>query len=117
MNSQISDGVRPARMAIRSAVLICNGGYSWSSELQDISATGVLVRKPEVWNGRIGDVFVLDMLIGDTLNIHVEAKLARVSRGQLGFAYARIPEDKQVPLWNLLGDYADRLEAFADEEE
>ena len=105
--------LRPARMSIRSAVLISSGLNAWSSEIEDISATGVLVAKPENWHGRVDDVFVLDMLIGEALDIHVDARLARVTDTQLGFAYERIPENKEAPLWNLLGGYADRLEPYS----
>lgn len=104
--------VRHARMKIRSAVLMMHGADAWSSELEDISATGVLVHRPDDWTGKPGDMFVLDMLIGDELNIHLEATVARVTNEHVGFAYARIPEDKEVPLWNLLGGYADKLERF-----
>ena len=104
--------LRPARMPIRSAVLMSRGHDAWSSEVEDISATGVLVGRPPEWSGGVGDLYVLDMLIGDSLDIHVEARLVRVTEGQLGFAYARIPADKETPLWNLLGGYADRLEPY-----
>lgn len=106
-------GLRPARMSIRSAVFISSGHNAWSSEIEDISATGVLVGKPDHWNGGVGDMFSLDMLIGESLDIHVEARLARITENQLGFAYARIPENKEIPLWNLLGGYADRLEPYS----
>ena len=106
-------GLRSARMSIRSAVFISRGHEAWSSEIEDISATGVLVGKPDDWTGAIGDVFMLDMLIGEELDIHVEARVARMTDTQLGFAYARIPEDKEVPLWNLLGGYADRVEPYS----
>lgn len=101
-------------MTIRSAIFISSGSHAWSSEIEDISATGVLVLRPEAWVGRVGELFALDMLIGESLNIHVEARLARATADQLGFAYARIPEDKEAPLWNLLGGYADRLEPYTD---
>ena len=107
------DGFRPARMSMRSAVLICSGHNAWSGEIEDISATGVLVRRPENWSGTMGDVYMLDMFIGESLDIHVEARLARATDAQLGFAYARIPEDKEAPLWSLLGGYADRLEPYS----
>ena len=110
-----NSGLRPARMPIRSAILMSCGSDAWSSEIEDISATGVLVSRPDAWRGRIGDLYALDMLIGDALNIHVEARLARITETQLGYAYARIPEDKEAPLWNLLGGYADRLEPYAPE--
>ena len=105
-------GLRPARMKIRSAVLMMHGADAWSSELEDISATGVMVRRPDEWRGNAGDTFVLDMMIGDELNIHLEATVARVTDEHVGFAYARIPEDKETPLWNLLGGYADSLEPY-----
>jgi len=104
--------VRHARMKISSAVLMMHGSDAWSSELEDISSTGVLVRRPEDWSGKPGDLFVLDMLIGEELNIHLEATVARVTEDHVGFAYARIPADKEVPLWNLLGGYADAMERF-----
>jgi len=100
-------------MVIRSAVFISSGQNAWSSEILDISATGVLVGRPEHWNGVTGELFSLDMLIGESLDIHVEARLARINDDELGFAYARIPEDKEIPLWNLLGGYADRLEPYS----
>ena len=68
--------------------------------------------RPDDWTGKPGDLFVLDMLIGDELNIHLEASVARVTDEHVGFAYARIPEVKEVPLWNLLGGFADKLERF-----
>lgn len=104
---------RPARMPIRSAILMSRGGNAWSSEIEDISATGVLVLRPEGWSGQIGDRYVLDMLIGESFDIHVEARLARIAEDCIGFAYERIPEDRETALWNLLGDYADRLEPYS----
>jgi len=107
-----NSGFRHARMRISSAVLMMRGADVWSTEIEDISATGVLVAKPADWKGQVGDLYSLDMIVGEELNIHVEATLARVLDRSLGFAYARIPPEKEVPLWNLLGGYADKLEPF-----
>jgi hypothetical protein len=107
-----NNGLRHARMRISSAVLMMRGADVWSTEIEDISATGVLLVKPDDWKGQVGDLFSLDMIVGEELNIHVEATLARVLERSLGFAYARIPAEKEVPLWNLLGGYADKLEPF-----
>lgn len=113
-HSSDSSGLRHARMRISSAVLMIHGAEVWSSEIADISATGVLVHQPDAWNGKLGDLYALDMIIGGDLNIHVDATVARITPGHVGFAYARIPPDKEVPLWELLGGYADRLEPFED---
>lgn len=107
-------GFRHARKSIRSAVLLIHGADAWPADVEDISATGVLVTRPEGWQGKIGEMYSLDMIIADELNIHVEATVARITANHVGFAYARIPPEKEVPLWNLLGGYADKIEPFDD---
>jgi len=100
-------------MPLRSAILMMRAGDSWSTEMVDISATGVMVRRPSDWRGALGDVYVLDMMIGADLNIHLEARVARVTDWHVGFAYESIPADKEAPLWDLLGRYADAVEPVA----
>ena len=107
-------GRRARRMPVDSAVLMSRGDENWTSELKDISATGALVARPPDWIGQRGDRFVLDMLFGDELNIHVEARVMRIAESDLGFTFSRIPPEKEVPLWNLLGGYADSLELWKD---
>lgn len=102
-------------MRIETTVLMSHGGQSYSTELVDISATGALLRRPPIWPGTLEQGWVLDMIFGHDLHIHLEARVARVSRHHIGFAYTHIPEDKQVPLWNLLGGYADILELWHDD--
>ncbi len=115
MNAYTSrSGFRHARKSIRSAVQLMRGADLWSTDLEDISATGVMVARPIGWAGQLGQMYALDMIIGEDLNIHVDATVARITELHIGFAYARIPPDKEVPLWNLLGGYADRLEQFED---
>lgn len=113
-SSQPTVGKRHRRMPINTAVLMMRGDESWTSELLDISATGVMVMRPVDWIGARGDRFVLDMLFGDELNIHVEAHVMRVTEEHVGFAFTQIPPDKEAPLWNLLGGYADSLEIWKD---
>ena len=105
-----AEQLRPARMRIETTVLMSRGDQSHPTELVDISATGLLVRRPLGWKGDLAQPWVLDMIFGSDLHIHLEATVARVSDHHIGYAYSRIPEDKQVPLWNLLGGYADILE-------
>src|SRR5690349_24793168 len=107
--------LRPARMRIETTVLMSHGVQSHPTELVDISATGALLRRPLGWQGELGQNWMLDMIFGRDLHIHLEAVVARVSDRHIGFAYSRIPEDKQIPLWNLLGGYADILEHWREE--
>jgi hypothetical protein len=106
---------RHARMKVQTAVLMSRGGEAHPTDLVDISATGAMLRRPLGWRGEPGQTWILDMVFGHDLHIHMEAMVARVSARQIGMAYTLIPEDKQLPLWELLGGYADTLEAWTDD--
>lgn len=109
-----TDRLRAARMQIEITVLMSRSGESNPTELADISATGAMLIRPLEWVGEVGQRWVLDMLFAEDLHIHLEAVVARVTSHHIGFSYERIPEDKQEPLWNLLGGYADILEYWAE---
>jgi hypothetical protein len=109
----INDPVRHARMPNNSAVFMMHAGDSWSTEMVDISATGVMVRRPPDWRGVLGDLYVLDLVIGAKTNIHLEAKVARITDWHIAFAYEHIPADEEAALWNMLGVYADQIEPIA----
>lgn len=101
-------------MERETAVLMSLRGVVWQTDLADISATGVRVARPAQWQGEPGEVWVLDMLFGNDVNVHVMAEVVRVTDQFIAFAYARIPEEVQQRLWDLLGGYADTLEAWAE---
>ena len=104
--------LRPARMRIDTTVLLSRGVESHPTDLVDISATGALLRRPLGWTGEVGQTWLVDMIFGTDLHIHLDAEVVRVAERYIGFSYVSIPEDKQVPLWNLLGGYADILEPW-----
>ena len=101
---------RHTRMPIRSTVLISRGATSWATEIENISATGVLVLRPENWQVKAGESCAVDLLIGEDLHIHLDATVVRLTARHVAFAYTRIPEDKEAALWSLLGRYADQVE-------
>src|SRR5690348_18430143 len=68
-------GLRHARMKSQIAVLMSRRGDVWATELEDISATGALITRPTNWKGEPGDLWVLDMLFQENLNIHLEARV------------------------------------------
>ena len=107
---QTGQSLRHARMAIRSIVLVSMGPLSWVTEVQNISATGLLAARPEEWSAGPGERCVLDMLVGDELHIHLEANVSRLTSAHVAFAYTCIPEDKEHALWELLGHYADHID-------
>lgn len=102
--------LRPARMPFETTVLMSRGSESRPTTLIDISATGASLRRPLDWSGVVGQEWILDMIFGQELHIHLEATVVRIAERDIGFSYSNIPEEKQVPLWNLLGGYADTQE-------
>ena len=106
--------VRHTRMPIRSIVLISMGARCWESEVENISATGLLALRPVDWNASAGDRCVLDLLVGTEQHLHLEANVTRLTPTHIGFAYTRIPEDKEDTLWGLLGQFADNIETPVD---
>lgn len=107
--------VRHARMVRQMAVLMSRRGDVWQTDLADISATGVRLARPAGWNAAAGEVWVLDMLFGADINVHVMAEVVRVSAAHIALAFARIPEETEHRLWELLGGYADTLEPWDDD--
>jgi hypothetical protein len=105
-------GHRPKRLNVHTAVLLSRGPRSWTSEVIDISATGISVRRPDDFAGRENDLFVLDMVDDSEMKLHFECVLRRVDEAELGFSFASIPPEKEVPLWTLLGGAADAVEPF-----
>jgi len=101
---------RHSRMPFDSAVHMVRAGQAWSTELIDISATGILVERPRDWVGQENDTFVIDLIIHERLDIHVEATVARVTRNSIGLQFSRIPPEKERDLWALLGEYAHKTE-------
>lgn len=101
---------RHARLVCEAAVLLSRRGDVWQTDLADISATGARLARPAGWHGATGEVWVLDMLFGDGVGVHMLAEIVRVDAGAIAFAFSRIPEDSEQALWTLLGGYADRME-------
>lgn len=103
---------RHSRMPFDSAVHMVRGGHAWTTEVVDISATGILVERPEDWVGQEGDAVVIDLVVHDRLVIPVEAEVTRLTSHNIGLQFSRIPPDHEREFWSLLGEYAHKTEPF-----
>lgn len=103
---------RHHRIPYDSAVYLVRSGDAWTSELIDISATGMLVERPENWVGQEKDEFVVDLVLHESKNINVRAEVARVTPNSIGFHFSYIPADKEQDFWSLLGEFAHRRESI-----
>ncbi len=103
-------GERSQRMTLDAEVLLLRQGELWESEVIDISASGVRIRRPVDFEGKIGDQIGLELLLGKHETIGVFGSVCRIDEHEVAFEYSRIPVRSEIPLWNLLGIHADTTE-------
>lgn len=110
-----SQGVRYARKSIEASCLLLYKGYSCLTQVKNISASGILLAplKDECINDlELGSVCILEIVVNETFNLHVSSKITRITDEDIALHYISIPEDKQVALWQLLGDHVHEVEVF-----
>ena len=108
----INSRIRYARKPITCSCLLVKKDKSLIMEVKNISASGILLAYDDnneiVLN--IGDYCVLDIIINEDFNLHVEAEARRITEEGIAFKFIKIPEEKQIPLWELLGEHVDKIE-------
>ncbi len=110
-----NQGIRYARKTVDASCLLLHKGFSCVSFVKNISATGILIEpmEDECINGlEVGGVCILEIVVNDVFNLHVSSKVTRIKDNQIALHYISIPEDKQVALWQLLGDHVHEVETF-----
>jgi len=103
-------GVRPSRMSLIADVILLKQGESWYTEVIDISASGILVEHPQDGEYEIGDQFGIELILANGNTIALGGIIARIGESELAFEFNRIPPQSEVPLWDLLGQYADSMD-------
>ncbi|MEM1092474.1 MAG: PilZ domain-containing protein [Pseudomonadota bacterium] len=111
MLKQKDIGTRYRRMSLRAEVVVLRQGELWDSEVVDISASGLLMRRPDDWEGSLGDEMSVELLLAEQKTIALFGKVVRYDRENVGLEFSHIPPESEVPLWTLLGAYADALDA------
>lgn len=111
-----NQGIRYARKTVDASCLLLHRGYSCVSQVKNISASGILIEPMEdecINDLELGAVCILEIVVNDVFNLHVSSKVTRIKDNQIALHYISIPEDKQVALWQLLGDHVHEVETFA----
>lgn len=111
-----SQGIRYARKTIEASCLLLYKGNSCLTEVKNISASGILLTPLDeecIDDLAVDSVCILEIVVNDTFNLHVSSKVTRIGDdGQIALHYIQIPEEKQVALWQLLGDHVHEVEVF-----
>ena len=85
------------------------------TQVKNISATGILVEPIEdecIQDLDLNAICILEIVVNETFNLHVSSKVTRIKDNQIAMHYISIPEEKQVALWQLLGDHVHEVETF-----
>lgn len=79
------------RVAVEGTVRLFSGSEMWNTRLIDLSLSGVMVERPENWEGRVGSRYRLDLRLEGGILIGMGVELARIVEGVgLGFSCIKI---------------------------
>ncbi|WP_223789261.1 PilZ domain-containing protein [Marinicella meishanensis] len=108
-------GIRYARKTIDASCLLLHKGHSCVTRVKNISASGILVEMLEdecMQDLHEDAICILEIVVNETFNLHVSSKVIRIADHEIAMHYISIPEEKQVALWQLLGDHVHQVETF-----
>lgn len=73
------------RVAFNARVTVVNDERHWQSRIIDLSVKGALVAKPQDWDGIVGDLFQLEIMLADEAEIKMNVHVAHVEDEEIGF--------------------------------
>ncbi len=108
----IDSKIRYARKPLTSTCLLVMKAQSAMMEVKNISASGIKLEYDDNHDIQLNlkDFCVLEIIINENFNLHVEAEVTRVNEDFVALRFIKIPEEKQIPLWELLGEHVDKIE-------
>ena len=112
MSTNDPSTIRYARKPLTSSCLLVMKGKSVLMEVKNISASGILLDYDEdhEMKLKLEDFCVLEIILNEDFNLHVEAEVTRMDEDWVALKFIKIPEEKQIPLWELLGEHVDKIE-------
>jgi hypothetical protein len=90
MSEHAADRRRFKRIAFDAKTELSQGEYIWPVKLIDLSLKGLLIEKPEPWQGNREWHFLVDIHLTDEVAIKMDVQLTHDDHGQLGFVCKHI---------------------------
>ena len=90
MSDQPADRRRFKRIAFNARTELSQGEHRWSVQLIDLSLKGLLIQRPEPWQGDETQPFAADIHLSDDVDVRMDVQLTRRDYGQLGFVCLHI---------------------------
>lgn len=77
---------RFSRIAFDTEVHLVSAERDWKSHLVDISLKGMLITIPNNWDGKVGDNYLAELMMGDRETvIRMEVSVTHISKDNAGF--------------------------------
>lgn len=90
MSDHPPDRRRFKRIAFNARTELSQGEHRWSVQLIDLSLKGLLIQRPEPWQGDETQPFAADIHLSDDVDVRMDVQLTRKDYGQLGFVCLHI---------------------------
>ena len=90
MSEHPAERRRFKRIAFDARTGLSQGESTWSVKLIDLSLKGLLIERPEHWLANPQQDFLVDIHLGDDVDIAMDVQLAHEDHGQLGFVCRHI---------------------------
>ncbi|MDQ0701697.1 hypothetical protein QF043_000489 [Pseudomonas sp. W3I7] len=103
MSEQPSDRRRFRRIAFDARTTIAQNSWNSPVQLVDLSLKGLLVQRPDDWQGSRAQLFDVEIHLDPEAHIKMQVKLAHDDHGQLGFVCEHIDLDSISHLRRLIG--------------
>lgn len=73
------------RIAFDAKTELIQGDRRWQVQLVDLSLKGMLIERPEPWQGDASQLFDADIRLSEDAHVQMEVRLTHDDHGQLGF--------------------------------
>jgi hypothetical protein len=94
---------RYSRIPFDAQAYLAGSGQRWESQLLDISLKGALLVRPAQWQGRLGDVLDLELVVDQgALVIRMQTDVAHIEADHLGLHCRHIDLDSITHLRRLV---------------
>jgi hypothetical protein len=115
MNDATANRRRFQRFRMEGIARLYSAGAMWETGLVDVSLRGVMVTRPDGWDGAVGNRYRLDVRIEGGVMLGMAVELARVVDVRLAFAWTRVDLDSFIRLKRLVELNLGNSELFTQE--
>ncbi|WP_296262641.1 MULTISPECIES: PilZ domain-containing protein [unclassified Pseudomonas] len=102
MTDSHEDRRRFKRISFSTKTDLSQGDRIWPVELLDLSLKGLLIQRPEPWQGNPDEPFIVDIHLDAETDLRMEVRLTHDGHNHLGFVCEHIGLDSVTHLRRLV---------------